>query len=1634
MKRIIFLGCLVLLVVKGYGQQLKGEIDAISFPEFDQNLRIQKKVDLNRSPRYDEGWDQGYTQALEDAAEDAETCNPYQDPSGIVCPSISHCEDQDFLDGFDDGYYSTYGDAYQAEIDAKAAACPVNFEFDEFDCECICIEQTYYYDGDGDNFFDFATLAKYQCDPPSVKWKTEFEFDGIDCDDSDPDVHSYDECGRCSSTSGITTWYFDGDGDGYHGDMQESCSQPVTGGSGNWKIITSGEDCDDTDREANETKNWYYYGDDDSYWGISEESCLRPQSGVATNWSPDPMSGFDCNDEDSNIFGEVKWYYDGDGDGYHGQTVTSCRKPATGVESKWLIITNGPDCDDADRQKFVENNCGVCGSSVDEQTLAYLDLDGDGYHSAIFESYSEPICPNLPIILSFDLVEDLTDLNYIITNHDLIEPEHPSRLCEDHHHFWYRQDGKYNGGVRECEYFNGYIWHSEYFGDAYFEFLGGKKLWVSLSYNDNILRVFLSGFTDNFILSETKGQDCDDLNGATKAFGDWYFDGDGDGYHNTDIAPHENTCTPPSDEWILIENSAGPDCNDDDPEETVLITWYFDGDLDEYYSTTVPTQQSCENPAKGTGDEAKWRQDTGNGPDCYDDDREANAEDRIWYYDFDRDNYYGATTTSCRNPAIDTPEAELWKPDPGEGEDCDDDDPDSQTFNACGVCGGSDDPSPQYIDIDGDGYHSVYKFEDCGLNEFPGSLVRAGLPPSVVGYGTQDLVLTFPAHLTHLTGITMPYDAATDTYTVPDEIIFTTSLGLDCDDVSSSELSNGEWYPDVDGDGYHDESVAPVIGCIPPDADTYILLANSSGPDCDDTDRGYHTNKIWYYDSDGDGYYTDSQVSCQSPGEFWNTMSGIGFDDDDDDPFSPGLVPASLAETFSIPSVIDIVGEEPYEQLEYNGNLYDPSQITIHYRGVTFTYDDLIFERASPEITLQSNSLLIPEGHPLMDAVIKVSGEPVQSLVVRSERTYIDSDDEQDLRPDNDWVEKVKQQYPGYNSVHGDLTLNDVAAAGDYFKELFDPAQFNVFKHHYDTYGHPPFGVKIQTFIEPLAGDINAVETPVVDEIIGPAANIGVIITARKTAGTIEYVVSFRDETFEPTNEGLESQGWKDADGNWTGDLTDSQYNLQLSEMRKFRKLMVGNLAHDYNTLAAVIPAPPNVPTDVGLPDLPPEEFPTYNYGTWGFLTKLVEFCEVGHHVTHEFKVPDGIWDPASEDWARWRAKAPASVSGAMDASIREIRDLADMMKLAQSLCYKKTWEQILEAVKNFNAGEQVRAMISSFEDKIETLQGNNGVEKQYYEIGVVTVITLSGIYSAWKLAKKTFEKLTRPIDHLEQKHSHLTETFAEQINKSPQFSNLSKELQEKLTDDLARLKDDGAFANALASNPDLVDSWKVLENNPILRKKPENLENISKWLDEGIESQKLTDGIAKSRSKQNLIDELGTAKSKLHAQVLIKDYDNIPGVAKGRYFSNSSTMADKADLPSGWSSDFDINQRTVETFTEKIEPLELKPGDKIYRVSNVNGGGGPYWTRTKPNGLDDVIGGTAVQPEWNNFEYIFEYTVPEGKTIKTWKGKAARQQVSDTSPSNYHLSGGDEQLFIGYMERQDPTFQSIVKSTKAEW
>ena len=108
---------------------------------------------------------------------------------------------------------------------------------------------------------------------------------------------------------------------------------------------------------------------------------------------------------------------------------------------------------------------------------------------------------------------------------------------------------------------------------------------------------------------------------------------------------------------------------------------------------------------------------------------------------------------------------------------------------------------------------------------------------------------------------------------------------------------------------------------------------------------------------------------------------------------------------------------------------------------------------------------------------------------------------------------------------------------------------------------------------------------------------------------------------------------------------------------------------------------------------------------------------------------------------------------------------------------------------------------------------------------------------------------------------------------------------------------------------------------------------------------------------------------------------------------------------------------------------MEVKPGEKLYRVTNdpvsepfAKTGG--YWTRTPPTNLSEVVGGTAVMPEWNNFQRVYEFTAPpyadpikEEPKFYAWEGPAAAQAVSgdykEKVDNGYCLAGGTSQMFV---------------------
>jgi Putative metal-binding motif/FG-GAP repeat len=206
----------------------------------------------------------------------------------------------------------------------------------------------WYSDGDGDGFGNDALPADAACSA-APGWVS---ING-DCDDSDPAINPSatelcdgvdDDCNGSPDLWVISTWYTDGDGDGWGDDSTavESCDPSAD-------QVEVGGDCDDTDSETNPGE---------------VEVCG------------------DFDDDDCNGMADVgeaaTWYSDADGDGYGhpGEYEETCQ-PQEG----WVI--EGGDCRPSEAEinpGAVETCDGVdndCNGVVDDGG----DLDGDGWLS-----------------------------------------------------------------------------------------------------------------------------------------------------------------------------------------------------------------------------------------------------------------------------------------------------------------------------------------------------------------------------------------------------------------------------------------------------------------------------------------------------------------------------------------------------------------------------------------------------------------------------------------------------------------------------------------------------------------------------------------------------------------------------------------------------------------------------------------------------------------------------------------------------------------------------------------------------------------------------------------------------------------------------------------------------------------------------------------------------------------------------------------------------------------------------------------------------------------------------------------------------------------------------------------------------
>ncbi|HJN73978.1 MAG TPA: putative metal-binding motif-containing protein [Myxococcota bacterium] len=214
-----------------------------------------------------------------------------------------------------------------------------------------------YVDGDGDGYG--AGDEQWTCEAPSGS-----SDNADDCDDGDalqfPGADEVcngedDDCDSEIDEDAIdaTTWYADGDGDGFGsaGLSEDACDAP----SG---FVEDDTDCDDGDADTNPDADEYCDGHDD-----------------------------DCDgdiDEDDAVDAST-WYGDKDKDGFGSSAVTdvACDQPSG-------FTDNSNDCDDTDEDtnpdadEYCDGHDDDCDGDIDEDdavdvTKWYLDSDSDGY-------------------------------------------------------------------------------------------------------------------------------------------------------------------------------------------------------------------------------------------------------------------------------------------------------------------------------------------------------------------------------------------------------------------------------------------------------------------------------------------------------------------------------------------------------------------------------------------------------------------------------------------------------------------------------------------------------------------------------------------------------------------------------------------------------------------------------------------------------------------------------------------------------------------------------------------------------------------------------------------------------------------------------------------------------------------------------------------------------------------------------------------------------------------------------------------------------------------------------------------------------------------------------------------------------
>ena len=370
-------------------------------------------------------------------------------------------------------------DGYDASVDCDDAQVDVNPDAPEVcdgqdnDCDDVIDEDatdpaTFYADGDGDGYGDPASPLEAceappgavadgtdcddavaavhpDADEPDCTDPTDYNCDGAvgyadsdgdgvpaceDCDDADPARSPYatevcddgdvdEDCdGRADDdddASGASSWYADGDGDGWAADAGASvtrCDAPAgyVAATGDCDDSNRGanpgaaevcdpadvdEDCDgaaddaDASTDASTAASWYPDVDADGYgdgsgalarcdapagYVADARDCDDARAAVspsATERCDDADVDEDCDgvadDDDSSVTGASTWYRDADGDTFGSATTTTACEAPSGY------VPDATDCDDLDAAAF-PGAAETCDDGVDQDCSGADDV------------------------------------------------------------------------------------------------------------------------------------------------------------------------------------------------------------------------------------------------------------------------------------------------------------------------------------------------------------------------------------------------------------------------------------------------------------------------------------------------------------------------------------------------------------------------------------------------------------------------------------------------------------------------------------------------------------------------------------------------------------------------------------------------------------------------------------------------------------------------------------------------------------------------------------------------------------------------------------------------------------------------------------------------------------------------------------------------------------------------------------------------------------------------------------------------------------------------------------------------------------------------------------------------------------